>query len=201
MSMSCLRGAFHGCRGFTLIELVIAIVILGFSSLILIPFYQASVHSPDPVLRRQALALGQAMMDEVLGRKWDHNIPDGGGPVCSGESGLARPSIANCNFNATASGALGPESGESRTTFNDVDDYAYYDLNPEQNSFLDQEGRSFTVPGFTRRVQIRYIASNVSSISHATAAAAGTTDTKLVVISVTSPLQETINLVSVACNL
>jgi MSHA pilin protein MshD len=186
-------------RGFTLVELIIAIVILGFTSLILIPFYQSTAHNPDPVIRRQAVALGQAIMDEILGRKWDHNTLSN--PICSGESDATRPSIEDCALNATIPGLLGPESGETRATFNDIDDYAFYNLNPEVDTFLNQKGIGFTMPGFRRRVQISYIASNSNPINHLTPAAAGTTDTKLVVVSITSPLQETIYLVQVACNL
>ena len=84
-------------QGFTLIEIVITIVILGAVAGILVPFFNAIVHSPDPVIRERAISLGQSMMDEIMAKKWDENTPMGGGPICSGESTskAARPSLVN----------------------------------------------------------------------------------------------------------
>ena len=70
-------------QGFTLIEIIITIVILGAVAGILVPFFNAITHSPDPVIRERAISLGQAMMDEIMAKKWDANTPMGGGPICT----------------------------------------------------------------------------------------------------------------------
>ncbi|MHB1014553.1 MAG: type IV pilus modification PilV family protein [Desulfurivibrionaceae bacterium] len=187
-------------QGFTLIEIVITIVILGGVSLILLPFFNAITHGPDPVIRERAISLGQAMMDEIMAKKWDQKTPMGGGPICTGESPsqIVRPTLIDaCVTTATPATTLGPD-GETRTDFNDVDDYNGLS---ETDTFTDQDGATTTLTGFSRRVTVRYIASNANPIDQNTPAAAGTTDTKLVVVTVTSPLGETFYFVAVACNI
>ncbi len=56
-------------RGFTLIELVIAIVVLavGLAGILLV-FIQTVAKSADPMLQQQALALAEGYMDEIIGK-------------------------------------------------------------------------------------------------------------------------------------
>jgi MSHA pilin protein MshD len=187
-------------RGFTLIELVIAIVILGFVSLILIPFVTSITHSPDPVIRQKAVALGQAMMDEIAAKKWDENTPNGGGPICSAESPnlASRPSlIDNCLTVSTPVANLGNDT-ETRITFDDVDDYD--GLNVSDN-FSDQNGVGFSLPGYSRSVAVTYIASDSNPVTAVSPGASlVTTDTKRIVVTVVSPRQETLVFVALACN-
>ena len=196
-------------NGFTLIELVMTIVILGSSSLILIPFFQAITHSPDPLMRHRAVTLGQAMMDEVLAKKWDHATPVGGGPLATSETAdtgtCAGGNRIQCYRDAhpgylggAASGTLGPEAGETRASYNDVDDY---DGLAESGTFQNQTGTSFTLANYQRRVTVRYIASTLSTIDHVTPPAAGATDAKLILVTITSPTNEQFRLTSVVCNL
>ena len=67
------------CQGFTLIEIIMTILILGMVSLILIPYFGAITSSPSPVIRQRAISLAQSMMDEILAKRWDENTPVGGG--------------------------------------------------------------------------------------------------------------------------
>ena len=179
-------------QGFTLIEIVITIVILGAVTGILVPFFNAIVHSPDPVIRERAISLGQAMMDEVMAKRWDENTSMGGGPINTDES--ARGTIA-----ATPVANLGVDAGENRTTFDDVDDYN--DIN-EVDNFTDQNGAGFVLTGYRRQVAVCYIASNTNPIDDNPASCSvTTTDTKRVVVTITSPLGEVFNFVAVACNI
>lgn len=194
-------------QGFTLIEIVITIVILGAVAGILVPFFNAIVHSPDPVIRERAISLGQSMMDEIMAKKWDENTPMGGGPICSGESTskAARPSLVN---NCTNPGALtastivvGADTGESqRTDYDDVDDYNGIN---ESNNFTDQNGAAFILTGYSRQISIRYIPSTANSITHdlPTGSLVNKTDTKRIVVTITSPLGETFRFVGVTCNI
>jgi MSHA pilin protein MshD len=194
--------------GFTLIELVITIVILGFTLLLLLPFYQAIERSSDPIIRERTVALGQALMDEVLSRRWDENTAVGGGPLCSGEGGVGRgtksygtpltacPDASAANRNAGT--ALGAEGGENRLTYDDVDDYN--SMAAETDNFTDQAGVVFTYSGYSRSVRVDYVPSNLSTVDAVTPSAAGTTDTKRVRVTVTNPLGEQFVFVGLACN-
>lgn len=69
--------------GFTLIELIVAIVVISIALLALINvFNQASINSVDPIVQVRALECAQAKMDQILARKFDENTPSGGVPAC-----------------------------------------------------------------------------------------------------------------------
>jgi len=106
--------------GFTLVEMIIVITIMAIAvGGVSTALFPRSKQSADQIAAVKAAELGRAVIDEVLGRNFDHNSgPNGGLPECvlSGVSG------ATC----TISTALGPEtgSGESNNTlYNDVDDF------------------------------------------------------------------------------
>lgn len=197
-----LWSAKNKTAGFTLIELVLTILILGLSAIIILPFFSAITHSPDPVLREKAMALAQAMMDEILAKKWDAHSPNGGGPIYTSES----PATAMRPFPGTASASAIGLDGEAagannRATWDDVDDYNGVS-EPVTGSFYDQDGAALPgdLTGFTRTVAVSYIASNAAPIDIATPVSANSTDTKRIVVTVTSPLGETFSLVAVSCN-
>jgi MSHA pilin protein MshD len=198
------RQSLRHDQGFTLIEIVITIILLGAVAGIMLPFFTAITHSPDPVLRERAISLGQAMMDEIMAKKWDENTPMGGGPICTGESDSqdARPSlIDDCDTSATPVANLKPDGTETRPDYNDVDDYNDLD-EPVTGNFRDQNNNAFTLPGYTRQVKVGYIASGTDTIGQTTAFETdNTTDTKLVKVTITSPLGETFYFVAVACNI
>lgn len=179
-------------RGFTLIEIVITIVILGAVAGIMVPFFNAIVRSPDPVIRERAISLGQAMMDEIMAKRWDENTPMGGGPINTAESarGAAAPAAA-----------LGPDGApaETRINFDDVDDY---NSSNEVNNFRDQDNALFVLAGYRRQVSVCYIPSTTNPIDENPASCSGAaTDTKRVVVTITSPLGEVFNFIAVACNI
>ncbi|OGQ87148.1 MAG: hypothetical protein A2512_02020 [Deltaproteobacteria bacterium RIFOXYD12_FULL_56_24] len=181
----------QGQTGFTLIELVLAIVILGSVSIMFIPFYQSIAHSPDPVIRQRGIALGQGLMDEILSKKWDNNSPVGGGPINTAESSRGTE--------VATSPIVGLDTEATRGNYAAVDDYAAHS---ETDVFYDQNEDSFTMTGYSRQVQVCYIASTSNPITHATTCVTGsTTDSKLIVVTVTTPTNETLRLVSVVCNI
>ena len=83
--------------GATLVELVVSIVIVGVAaSGVLLVFHQTVRHSADPMVLHQAVAIGEAYMEEILPKQFsDPNQPESGGP----------------------------EAGETRPTYDDVNDY------------------------------------------------------------------------------
>ncbi len=180
----------HGSGGFSLLELVMTIIILSFLSLILIPLLQSISKGGDPVIRARGVALGQALMDEIMNKKWDEATPMGGGPLNTTES--VRGSVA--------AGAIGAE-GEIRPDYDDVDDYDTLD---EQDNFVDQDNTPFSLKGYRRRVTVTYIASNTANITAGNPVgsklAAAATDTKRVAVRVDMPNGENFSLVSLKCN-
>ena len=188
---------FRAIAGFTLIELVMTILILGSVSLILIPFFNSITHSSDPIIRQRAVALGQAMMDEISGKRWDENTPIGGGPIVSGESTVGKSRGGTPLTGSDPVTAIATEEG-SRTSYDDLDDYNGLS---ETNTFSDQLGGTFTYTGYSRTVSVNYIASDSSPIDKNTPAAAGSTDSKRIIVTVTTPLQEIFTFVVVRCNI
>lgn len=193
-----------GQSGFTLMELVMTIVILGTLSLILIPFFQSIARSPDPVIRQRGIALGQALMDEILSKKWDHNTPVGGGPICTDESPdqSVRLSLVDDGLTCASSAITGLGNEHERGAYQAVSDYDGHD---EEDDFWDQNQEPFRMAGYRRQVQVRYIDSDQTppqAINHDTpSAATATTDTKLIVVTIETPTGETFHFVSAVCNL
>lgn len=63
-------------RGFTLIELIVAIVIISVAvGGVMLVFVIALTYSADPQQQQQAVAIGEAYLDEILARGYDD--PDG----------------------------------------------------------------------------------------------------------------------------
>ena len=108
------------CRGFTLIELVIGIVLLavalgGMMGLLVSQTSQAI----DPVQQVRAAQLAQRLLNEILSRSFDAHSDHNGSRWRCGETVDGIPYDA-----CTLPSAYGPESGESSSyLFDDVDDY------------------------------------------------------------------------------
>ncbi len=110
-------------KGFTLIELVVGIVVMAIALTFMINiFFTNPGRSVEPLLQIRAAEFGQALMEEILSKKFDDTTPLGGIPACTV---------------CTPSNQLGPEDGggspartdndeDSRAIFNDVDDYNIY---------------------------------------------------------------------------
>ena len=131
-----LRPRSHRSGGFTLIELVVGIVLMALAmAFIGGVFFQNPSRSVEPLLQIRATEFGQALMDEILSKKFDENTPDGGVPACTA---------------CTASAELGPEDGgggradddeDSRDVYDDVDDYnSYCDTSSPYQDLEDYSG-------------------------------------------------------------
>ncbi|MEN8256682.1 MAG: prepilin-type N-terminal cleavage/methylation domain-containing protein [Thermodesulfobacteriota bacterium] len=196
--------------GFTLIELILTIIIMAFAAIIITPYLTSVSHHPDPVIREKAIALAQAMMDEILSRRWDENTAIGGGPLINSETLAGTRGTVAATPTATAPGGLGTDGGENltaddRSGWDDVDDYNGSG-EPSGVNFFDQTGNilpgSWT--GFQRTVTVNYIISSTDPIDAAIPGNGNSlllaTDSKRIVVTVTSPLGETFQLVAVKCN-
>lgn len=76
-----MRGTFRpdlrSQGGFTLVETVITIVIVGIAFAVLLSFTQSLRSSADPVLTQQAVALGQEKLDQIIADRRDITTPRG----------------------------------------------------------------------------------------------------------------------------
>jgi MSHA pilin protein MshD len=127
-------------HGFTLIELVMYILIVGITVAGLSTLYVNSVaRSSEPLQRERARTMASSYLEEILGKPWNENTPDGGGCVQSGSgrcaaycgaftpgscpSPVCARSGPNCQP-ANSAASIGTDLGETtRTDFDDVDDY------------------------------------------------------------------------------
>jgi len=104
-------------QGLSLIELVIFMVVVSAALAGLLKvFVQATTYSADPMLRRQALAIAESLMEEVQLMPFTWCDPDDANADTA-------TSPAGC---ASTVEALGPEAGETRFTtpqFDNVNDY------------------------------------------------------------------------------
>lgn len=75
--MPVTRPAATNHSGFTLIETVIVIVIMGLSVAVLIPLTLSTRHSATPVLTQQAASLAQEKLEQVFADRLDRTTPRG----------------------------------------------------------------------------------------------------------------------------
>lgn len=106
-------------NGFTLIESIMAMILIGFAMVTLISFLYPQVErSASPHYQMRAAHLQQSIMSRIVARAFDEKSDMQGGQYRCGENDLQGQSTT-----CTLPASLGKESGESADTFNDVDDY------------------------------------------------------------------------------
>jgi MSHA pilin protein MshD len=151
--------------GFTLIELVVGMLVTGIAIVMMssMLFPQAD-RAAQTLHRVRSAELAHSLLNEIWGKRFDENTnPNGGVPACDSPSGLA------------CSATLGPESGEGRQDFDDVDDY--HGLNGASLMLNSSQTYAAAYPNYGLQVTVTQ------------GAVAGT---KLVAIAVTSPSGEVI---------
>lgn len=110
-------------HGLTLPEIIIFIVVIGIALAGMFAlFSQLTKQSPDPLVRKQALAIAQSLMEEIQLRGFTYCDPDD-------VDVYTATSTAGCATTAPNDvEVIGPESGEGRygtgpTAFDNVNDY------------------------------------------------------------------------------
>lgn len=105
-------------RGFTIVELVSTIVLLGFGLALFSNMLVLGLNeSGNPFDDIRTTALAQAYLDEIMSRRYDENSHPSGTPTCFG-LGAGNPCSTTANFGANM------DPGENnRSKFDDVDDY------------------------------------------------------------------------------
>ena len=126
-------------------------------------------HSSDGISQARTLHLAEAYLEEISAKKFDHSTPPGGVPACSATT--------------IACSSSGPETGESRTTYDDIDDFDGLIEQPPRDALGNIRA------GYeSYRVEI-----DVRFLSTAEFTAIGldeTTDAKRVSVQITPPAQD-----------
>ncbi len=136
--------------GFTLIEMIVGIVAFSFALVILTSVFSPQVTKGiDPIWQTRAVALSKSLFAEISARRFDE--------LSSGNGSNER-----CNelVACTTSGSLGPDAGESRTNFDDIDDYNGLVLNESDivgllGGSLEFNGQD-VFSGFRASIQVFY---------------------------------------------
>nr|WP_143562387.1 type II secretion system protein [Shewanella sp. UCD-KL12] len=110
-------------QGFTLIELVVGMVVLSIALVLLTSmlFPQAD-RAAETLHRVRSAELAHSILNEIWSKRYDQNTnANGGTPACGA---VARPELGlPAGDDCTPPVNFGPDAGETRNTFNDVDDY------------------------------------------------------------------------------
>jgi MSHA pilin protein MshD len=139
-------------RGITLVELVVTILILAIALLSMTSLLSGNLsRNADITLQVRTVALGQSYLDEILGKRFDEKTRNSGIPPCRASAPPARQ--------CTVEGSFGPDGGEIRQRFDDVDDYHGLDEgNGQVDPLQDAEGNPRSgYDNFRVQVDIRYI--------------------------------------------
>lgn len=106
--------------GYSLIAIVLSIVLMSSALLIITTtLVPRSQHNAELMYSTKAAELGTAVMDEIVGRRFDQQSgPNGGLPVCNDPVGkpCTEPHLLGPDKSAN-------EDSTTRTRFNDVDDF------------------------------------------------------------------------------
>ncbi|HGF7225201.1 TPA: type II secretion system protein [Vibrio cholerae] len=151
--------------GFTLVEMIIVITLIAIAiTSLTAALYPRSQQSAEQALAVKAADLGRAVLDEIVGRQFDHNSgPNGGLPECVL---VETENRQRC----TAPNLLGTDAGESdRTLYNDVDDF-----DGLSGSVVDVlgEDRANEYRRYQAAVSVFYVQDNGGSFSAQAAATA-----------------------------
>ncbi len=168
-------------HGFTLIELIVGLVVFSVVMVIVSDvLITQSTRSVDPVVQTRASMLSQSMLDEIMTKKFDHHA-----------SGSVTPLRCNENVACTGAGALGPEPGERRATFDDVDDYHGYAVIADGRGEPITENGNDMYRGFALRVTVFYD-DNMDGVNDYPAGGNQSGRIKLISTFVTTPTDDTL---------
>jgi MSHA pilin protein MshD len=179
----CIRGRKRRQRGATLVELVVFIVVVGASVAgVLMALDRASRASSDPLVSKQALAIAEALLDEV--QLMPFTICDPDDPAVS-----TATVVGDCTVLAET---LGPEAGETRyhasTPFDNVNDYNGYNTATEVPSGI-KDITNTPIPALSAyNAQVSVAAAALGSITQASG------DALQITVTVTGPFNTSVSL-------
>jgi MSHA pilin protein MshD len=113
-------------KGVSLIEMIFVIIILSVALVgIATTISGGTSRSSDTLVEIQSIALAQAYLDEIVGKRFDEGNRASGIPPCRGTlaAGAARRCSEEPEVVVTSERLFGPDGSEVRATYDDVDDY------------------------------------------------------------------------------
>jgi MSHA pilin protein MshD len=143
-------------RGVTLIDLIITIIIVAIALPPMVGIFITSTrNSTFGVSMARANHLASNLLEEIRSKRWDENT-------------------------GAASATLGSESGETRATYDDVDDFHGLNESPPK----DSQGMTMSgSTGFRQQVSVCYVAGSDLN----TCLGSGTSNYKQIAVTVTDP--------------
>lgn len=172
--------------GFTLIEIIVGIVVLSIAfSILTTLIYPLANRSAEQVHQIRAAELGQSMINEIYGKAYDEFPTIPGGYFRCGEDrnqdGSLDDGSTGTGTRETCSTVMGSEAGETRATFDDVDDYN--GLTTIESSLGSSDDLTNLYIGYSISVQV-ITDSNYDGISDGSD---NNFSAKLITVTVTSP--------------
>lgn len=157
-------------QGFTIFEIiagivVLAIALLGFS----VAFGPQAQRSVDTIYQVRATELGSSLLNEIISLSFDQANNRAGGSI---RCGTVAPNAC------TAAIDFGPEAGEDRDRFNDVDDFHEFNTSGE---LLTGTTISDLYKNFTVTVTVCYAETAIAACT------ASIEDYKKIQVDVTTP--------------
>jgi len=195
-------------RGVTLIEMVIfiAIISVAFTSIIMV-FINTGKYSADPLVKIRTIELGQSFLEEILLKKFDENTP---------VSGACVDFVSNtrCSGAPNGSTVLQAEAGESRGTFDDVDDYhniEYCGANVTTGdpsctgsctNLVNESGSNISTDysGYSVCVRVNFAGNELNNVSPGTGINVLANDAKRIDVIITDPLNSKMTFTSYKLN-
>lgn len=174
-------------KGISLIELIIFMIIVGIAMAGIISAINYNVrHSADPVVKKQALAIAESLLEEIelMPFTWcDPNDPNA----------TTATTAADCTGGADGAndesrlvlGQLGPETGETRygpAFFDNVSDYNGFSM--ASGAIMDINNTNSGLDGYTASVAVTKKALNGIAVA----------DSLSIIVTVTGPLDTTVQL-------
>ena len=176
----------EGQRGVSLVELIVFIVVVSTAVMgVLAVLNIATRSSADPMIQKQALAIAEALLEEVQLQPFTYCDPDDAAAgaalsnaQCTGGAGGAN------DENRLVAGLLGPEAGETRagavTPFDNVSDYNGFSMGP---GITDLTGTAIAgLGGYSAAV----------TVANQGLAAVAPADSLLITVTVTGPGNTTV---------
>ncbi|WP_372871515.1 prepilin-type N-terminal cleavage/methylation domain-containing protein [Shewanella sp.] len=152
-------------KGFTLIELVVGMLVLAIALVMISSMLFPQADRAGLTLQRvRSAELAHAILNEIWGKRYDDNSNINGGVPACGSTGAP-----------ACSSVMGPEAGEGRNDFDDVDDY--HGLVQDSLILNSSETYRDRYPGYGLSVEVTSANSAVD---------------KLIAINVTTPAGEVI---------
>ena len=176
---------FKNERGFSLIELVLGIVVLAVGLTgVLAYFTQGMKNSSYAQNTAVATILAQDLMEEIKAKCWDETAA----------------AVSPCAGAVTPS-AIGPDGGETRATYDDVDDFNGLNNTPprdSQGNLMPNPYNNMAVNTFKQAVSVCYVAAGALDTC-----IGGTSNFKRIAVTISwgSVAGDQVQLVSVVANI